>query len=376
MMLQAAAAAGGGGAVTGQLQMGDGSPAAAVRVVAIQAPPPNIRPTDGQNYFVTQPPVRVALTDDGGRFTLPNLPAGRYYIVAGVTGQATYYPATTDIEGASVVTLAGSNVEGINFKLLAFPGSRVRGRITPPPAAATPERAVLSGVNLGELIEVPIRSDGAFEFGRVPRGSYLLSVFPSPPGLASLPFRIADQDVNGLELRRPPVRTVSGRIIVESGPLPRSFLAFVTPQEHVSGTINPDGTFTAKLHAARHRVDLGGLPVGYSLASVRSGAADVTSGFVVGDSDISGMEITVRGPRQLPRLRGRIAGGAAPSARVELTGPIIGSVSAPLAGDGSFEFAALPPGLYRLTIPAMPDVPPTNVVVDSGTVEIQLARGK
>ena len=376
MVMLQAAAGGGAGAVTGNLQMGDGSPAVAVRVVAMQAPPPNIRPTDGQNYFVTQPPVRVALTDDKGRYELPNLPAGRYYIVAGVTAQGTYYPTTTDIEAASVVTVdAGSKVDAINFKLLTSPGSRVRGRVTPPAAAGTAERAILSGIGLGELIEVPIRNDGSFEFGRVPSGSYLLSIYPAPPGLASLPFRVADRDASGLELVRPPVRTVTGRIVVENGPLPRSFLAFVTEQEHNSGTINPDGTFTAKLHAATHQVALGGLPVGYALDSVRAGANDVTDGLVVRDADISGVVISVRVPRQLPRLRGRIADAtAASSLRVEATGPIIGTASAAVGADGSFEFPALAPGLYRVSVPALPDIPTTNVVVDAGVAEIQLTR--
>jgi hypothetical protein len=375
LMLQGGAAAA-PGSVSGQLQMTDGSPGAAVRVIAQAAPPPNIRPTDGQNYYVSQPPVRVALTNAAGRYDLPNLPPGRYYIIAGVAGQATYYPATTDIENASVVTVEpGGSVGGIDFKLLTSPGSRVRGRVTPPPAADLNERAILSGVNLGELIEVPVRGDGTFEFGRVPRGSYLLSLYPAPPGLASLPFRLGDQDVDGLQFTRPPVRTVSGRIVVENGPLPRSFLAFVTPQDHVSGTVLPDGTFTAKLHQARHEVALGGLPVGYAIGSVRAGSEDVTTqGFLVRDADVTGLVITVRTPRQLPRLRGRVTATDVPASSVaQITGPVNGTLSTPLRADGSFEFPALPPGMYRLTIPALPQVPATNVVVDAEGADVQLA---
>jgi hypothetical protein len=246
--------------------------------------------------------------------------------------------------------------------------------VTPPPAADLNERAILSGVNLGELIEVPVRGDGTFEFGRVPRGSYLLSLYPAPPGLASLPFRLGDQDVDGLQFTRPPVRTVSGRIVVENGPLPRSFLAFVTPQDHVSGTVLPDGTFTAKLHQARHEVTLGGLPVGYAIASVRAGSEDVTTqGFLVRDADVAGLVITVRAPRQLPRLRGRVAATDVPASSVaQITGPVNGALSTPLRADGSFEFPALPPGMYRLTIPALPQVPATNVVVDADGADVQL----
>ena len=362
--------------VTGTLQMADGSPAVAVRVTAIVAPPPNIRPTDGQNYYTSQPPVSVALTNAEGRYQLANVPPGRYFIVAGVTGQATYYPATTNIDAATAVVVeSGSTVDNLNFRLLTSPGSRVRGRVTPAPAAGVAEKAVLSGVNLGELLEAPVRSDGTFEFGRIPRGNYLLSLYPAFPGLASLRFGVADQDVAGLEFVRPPVHSVTGRIVVQNGPLPRSFLAFSTPQDFVGGTINPDGTFTATLHAARHHVELGGLPVGYAIESVRLGSANVlTDGFVVGNADVSGLVITVKTPRELPALRGRVtaAPGSLGSARVEITGPVIGTLEAPIKADGSFEFAALPKGLYRLRVPQLPQLSPVNVVVDSSGADVQL----
>jgi hypothetical protein len=375
LALQAAAAAK-PAAVSGTLQMADGSPAAAVRVAAIVAPPPNIRPTDGQNYYTSQLPVGVALTNAAGRFELANIPPGRYFIVAGVTGQATYYPATTNIDDATAVVVdAGRNVDNLNFKVLVPPGSRVRGRVTSPPPAGVAEKAVLSGVNLGELLEAPVRPDGTFEFGRIPRGDYLLSLYPAFPGLASLRFGVSDQDVSGLEFVRPPVHQVTGRIVVRKGPLPRSFLGFSTPQDFVGGTINPDGTFTTRLHAARHQVELGGLPVGYAIESVRLGSADVTrDGFVVGNADVSGLVITVKTPESLPALKGRItaAPGALASARVEITGPVIGTLEAPVKADGSFEFAALPKGLYRLRVPQLAQIAPLNVVVDSSGADVRL----
>jgi hypothetical protein len=234
---------------------------------------------------------------------------------------------------------------------------------------------VLSGVNLGELIETPVRDDGTFEFGRIPSGSYLMSLFPEPSGVRSVPFRIAEQDVTGIEIVRPPVHTVSGRIVVEKGPLPRSFLAFYTPIGAVSSPVRPDGTFTARLHSATHTAELGGLPVGYAITSVRQGTQDVTGkGFTVGAADISDLVINVRAPRQLPFFKGRITGASAipAGARVTVTGPIITAAEVPLAADGSFQFAALPPGLYRISVPQLPAFTPRNVVVDSAGRDIQL----
>ena len=376
VLMSAASAAAQQVPITGQLQMRDGSPAAAVRMVVIQAPSISIRPSDGQNYFATQAPFRVALTNDAGRFEFPNIPPGRYFILAGVTAHPTYYPATTELEDAGVVTVAaGVAPPPLNFKLLTNPGSRVRGKVSSPPRAGEPERAVLSGVNLGELIETPVRDDGTFEFGRIPSGSYLMSLFPEPSGVRSVPFRIAEQDVTGIEIVRPPVHTVSGRIVVEKGPLPRSFLAFYTPIGAVSSPVRPDGTFTARLHSATHTAELGGLPVGYAITSVRQGTQDVTGkGFTVGAADISDLVINVRAPRQLPFFKGRITGASAipAGARVTVTGPIITAAEVPLAADGSFQFAALPPGLYRISVPQLPAFTPRNVVVDSAGRDIQL----
>ena len=44
------------GVVAGRLQTREGA-AAAVRISALPAPPPNILPSDGQNYYATTPPA-------------------------------------------------------------------------------------------------------------------------------------------------------------------------------------------------------------------------------------------------------------------------------------------------------------------------------
>jgi hypothetical protein len=44
---------------------------------------------------------------------------------------------------------------------------------------------------------------------------------------------------------------------------------------------------------ARHKVELGGLPPGYSLAAVHLGNQDVSQGVPVGDKDVTGLVITL-----------------------------------------------------------------------------------
>jgi hypothetical protein len=359
------------GVVTGQVQARDGVAAAAVRVSAVPAPPPGFRPEDGVQSLAPPTPVASVFTNAEGRYRLGNLPPGRYQIVAGMLGQGTYHPATTDRWQADVITVAaGSTIESRDIRIVIPFGGRVRGRVTPAPPAGVREIAVLSGLKLDEIYEVPVGADGSFEFGHVPRGLFMVNVFPTPPGVPSLTFEVGDADVTNVEFKRATLRTVSGRIVSPNGPVPNGIVAFSTVQGYVSATVAGDGSFTARLPMATHQVDIAGMPVGYSLGSVRVGNADATKGLTVGDSDVSGVVIALATPRTLPRLRGttaralvaRLAGSTA-----SVTGPIIGSASTKVQADGTFEFAALPPGRYSLSFPQLADIAPIAVVVTNST---------
>jgi hypothetical protein len=174
---------------------------------------------------------------------------------------------------------------------------------------------------------------------------------------------------------RPKLRTVSGRVVVQSGPLPYGWLGFLTEQSYETAHINADGTFRTQLQPANHKVELAGMPGGYSLASVRLGTQDLSQAVTVGTSDISGLVITVAPPARLPKVRGKVVGVPAislTSAKVELTGHVIGALEAPIQKDGSFEFAAVTPGTYRVRVPQVPDVSPSFVVVGWDDTSIQI----
>lgn len=357
--------------ISGQLTLNNGAPAGAVRVVAIPAPPPTVRPAEGQNYYASQAPVGVALTDAEGRYQITNVPEGRYYIVAGIVGSATYYPSTTDIDAATVLTpAAGATLTGIDFRMRTSPGSLVAGRITPGPFPDTPERAVLSGVRVNDLVDVPVREDGSFDFGRIPAGHYSLSFIPHPPGLLPVPFSVGESDVR-LDMKRPPVHTVSGRIVVDNGPLPHALLGFQTERDYVRAAINPDGSFRARLHDAPYRASLDGMPVGYQVVSVRVGSRAATAGFSPEEAGRAGLVIDVRAPRDLPPLSGRIIPPM--RARVSIRGPIVGSLEATTDEAGAFSFSALPKGLYTVTVVDRPEFEPLRVAVTTGGADVQIA---
>ena len=376
LLLQGAPAGRGGaaqGAVTGQVQTREGQPAAAVRVAAIPAPPPQsgIRPDDGIQYYVPPPPVRVTQTDEQGRYRLTNVPPGRYLIAAGLVGLATYYPGQIDALRASVVTVAADAPATADFKLVTPLGGRVSGRVTPPPPQGSDEIAVMSGVTLSEVAEVAVGADGQFAFGRVPPGRYLVSIFPTPPGYGSLTVDVRDTDVAAIEIKRPTTYGVSGRVVTTNGPIPVGLLAMVTDTSYVPITIKPDGTFTARAHAARHRFDFGGMPSGYRMASVRVGGRDVADGLTINNADISGVVVNVTAPRDLPRIRGTIS-GLSKQVTVELQGPIVGTLTA-TTKNGTFEIPAATPGLYYMRVRELPQLGTTHVVVgwDGGNVQLK-----
>ncbi len=284
------------GVVTGQLQTKEGMPARAIRISALPAPPPNIRPSDGQNYYATVPPASTALSDAQGRYRLANLAPGRYFIIASVFGYPTYYPATTSADGATVITVGAEGpVEGVNFTVLLPPGGNVSGRVSTPPTPNSPEKAILSGLELGELLETPVGPDGAFTFGHLPKGAYFISLFPTPPGMPSRAVQVSETDAR-VDLVRPTLRTVSGRIVAPPAVLRRVLIGFSTERSYVTATASADGSFSAQVQPASHRIELGGLPPGYTLGSARLGALDVAEGLTVGAGDVTGVNITVAPP--------------------------------------------------------------------------------
>jgi len=361
------------GVVAGQLRTVQGTPAVSIRVAAIEAPNETTRPSFGTQYYFEDSPVSTAITDNEGRYRLLNIKPGRYFIVSG----STYYPSTLDADKATIVTISpGATIEAIDFRLQREFGGKVSGRITPKPDRTAGMKAILLGPNLDGILEAPVATDGAFEFGHVPTGAFFVYLSPPFPGMGSYRVEVGNRDIAGLELVRPPTHTVSGRIVVQNGPLPRALLAFTTSQSYVDAAINPDGTFKAQLHSAKHHVELGGMPGGYSVTSVRLGSQDASDGITVGNSDVSDLLITVAAPRDLPRIRGRVSGLPAArlsSTRVEISGPIVGALETSIRPDGSFEFPAATPGMYKLRLPQVPEFSPMNLVVTWKGADVQIA---
>ena len=374
------------GAIVGKLQTVDGVPAVAVRVVAVEVPSGPGTADDSLNYFSLAQPLDRTLTDNEGNYRLQEILPGRYFILAGAAPNGTYYPDAGNVRGAMPIAVESGIEVNASFKLLHRLGGKLSGRVKADMAALGPKTATATGGPLEDLLEVPVKADGTFEFGHLPPGKFLVSLYPPTPGIASYPVTVGEADVSGVELVPLPTKSVTGRITVRNGGIPHGILGFYTEKTYVGGTINPDGTFKVDLHSATHQIDFAGLPVGYALASVRIGDRDVTrQGVVVGNTDVSDVVISVTAPTRLATIKGKITGLAPDrfsSTIVELTGPTYTRFHADVQQDSSFEFPAVTPGVYRLTLKgipdqaAVPDMAPYTVVVDAfRTFEVTLTVG-
>ena len=367
------------GAVDGTLLSVDGVPASAVRVAAIPVPKGNGTPDDNLTYFELVPATNTTLTDNDGHFMMTDLAPGRYYLIAGAAGFGTYLPGTTDLRKATIVTVTSNEVSGdLNFSLLQRFGGQLSGTIKADMSALGPRTVTLIGGKLEEPIQVPVKPDGTYQFGYVPPGNFVAYMYPATSGMAGRRVTIGNDNVTGVDLTPLPTQTVTGRIVTKRGPLPVGYLGFQTDETYVPSTINPDGTFTVQLHSATHEPIMAGLPIGYTIASVRIGSTDVTKGITVGKSDISGVVITLDTPRQLAAIKGKISGLAASryaSTRVEISGPItiIGALQTNIRPDGTFEFPVVTPGSYSLSLTSVPEFTPMILNLDStDTVNISV----
>jgi len=103
------------GVVAGTLRRGDDmKPVSGVRVALVAAPEPDAA-ADSVRVLVS-----ITQTDSTGAYRLENVPAGRYYIVAGRVGEPTYFPGTLEPGAASPLTVMRGAVEnqGMDFVVL------------------------------------------------------------------------------------------------------------------------------------------------------------------------------------------------------------------------------------------------------------------
>ena len=120
----------GTGIVTGTLKTTDGRPAPGVRVGAVDVDDPS-----GSSL------LSVTETDSAGKYRLTNIPAGRYYIVAGKLADLRYYPGGADRTTATEINVEAARVRAdLNFTVPSDsqrPARATKGPLAPANAPET-----------------------------------------------------------------------------------------------------------------------------------------------------------------------------------------------------------------------------------------------
>src|SRR5688572_16096917 len=212
------------GIISGMVRNSNGTPAAGVPINAS---------ADGSNAIALFGPQ--TRTDSSGRFRI-NLPAGRYRVAAGLLEYShTYYPGTTNVSEATVLSLgAGATLDNVEITLTRPSAFRVSGKIRRP-AGTRADAPMVTKVGLHDanvfialshgtvpfLFETTAASDGSFEFLGIPQGKYKLSTEPAVTSWTPFVFMVSDTDVTGLDLVVPLESRVNVRVTVDSNiPLP------------------------------------------------------------------------------------------------------------------------------------------------------------
>lgn len=156
----------GTGIVSGSVKVAGGGSAAGIRVGAVAIDDPS-----GANM------VSLGETDSAGRYRLSNIPAGRYYIVAGLVQSPTYYPGSPLRDAAKEVQVEPARVtSAIDFSVPAG-SKRAASGSTPRMADSATEVFTVNRIRAERNIETKLRMMLEFEKS-YPKSKMLPDVYP------------------------------------------------------------------------------------------------------------------------------------------------------------------------------------------------------
>jgi hypothetical protein len=330
-----------GPVIVGQVSVDDGSP---LPLPLVYAPVGNTIVNTpslvGLAAILSTDPARTlsfgGVVRADGVFVVVNFQPGEYRITArmpfGYTIKSLTYRDSDLLKTTLKISDAASATGTVRLTLTKNPppgdsgGVKVSGRVTgalPPTPSWISMRAGAPGSALaGAIGETPVRSDGTFEFQRVPPGAYSALLMPRQGTAPQVAIVVEDVDVANVEIPniipatvltlRPPTAvtapvvpglpgtlaiqppsylpgvTVTGRVVMPTaanGAIPRT-VVFFGPRDGLSvqGPIRGDGTF-----------EIQNVPAGnYDARTLPLLIPPVSTRVVVGDKNVSG--ITLNGP--------------------------------------------------------------------------------
>lgn len=344
------------------------------------------------------------VTDENGRFRIPDLAPGSYFLRAAPPVQQTtqypqqallptYFPSSREIASAEPVEISPGQVRtGVEIALVRGPVYRVRGVVQaagkrPPPSdlmlALLPKPGhdpsdFRSLETLAETVggDRGVAAGGAFELVGVAPGDYELVAFSRlrrNDATGRIRVQVRQADVSGLvvPLRGPAevfgvVRFPDERGRRLSGPVQLRLLP--TEEDALTGAqyayLRPGGFFElGSVLPGRYCLDLGsGAPVDAYVSSLRVEGVEVRGPLL----DLSEVPEVVKLEILLDpngaALAGTVTDGGRPAAQVPLdllpedprSGPPLCPHTTVSGEDGRFEFRGLAPGAYQIYAWAAP----------------------
>ncbi len=310
--------------VTGRVVAADGGqPLRRAMVTAMPTRPPD-PPRRGENFQM--PRGLSARTDDQGRYTIGQVPAGEYTLTARRAGyvEASFGQVTSRTPGRRIAIADGASVGPLDFQL--HRGGVITGRVVDDggePAERVSVRAVMQRrvggqtriTGTGQMDQTD--DQGHFRIFGIPPGDYLVVAEPGE----RRGFFMGGGTVQGIDVDTIPTY----------GP----------------GTVNPAEALKVQVQA--------GNEVAMDIQLVAAKVATVR-----------GRVLTSRGdPLEMGMVRLQMAGG-------DYVGMGKGG---PVMGGGQFEIDGVAPGTYTIVAQGMmrgpegPDGPPPEVAVETVTVE-------
>jgi len=326
-------------------------------------------------------------SSDIGEYRLAELEPGRYlvgtnsHMPPATTGApdkpemiyaATYYPRSLDENSASPIEVgAGSEIRGIDVRVMNVPAVRVRGSISNAVDGAGRGRG---GVQVGlvprdggaaNVLHGNMRpNDGTFEIRGVQPGSYLLwaRLAAGQPSemFVSQPLDVGPTAINGVVLTLAPAMDVPVRVTVAESDAQVDLSRVVIRLRPLTPSLgggapmarSQNGQFV--LHGVtplRYAVNVGGMPDGCYLRSIRYGGQELTP---------AGADFNSRDPLDvvLSAQAGQIAGTVNDKDGHTVLRAIVvlipndaslGDLQAQTTDDnGAFTFDRLHPGQYKV----------------------------
>lgn len=386
------------GVVSGRVLDTDGDPVAATMVQLL-------RPSyaGGKKQLTTG---GAAQTNDLGEYRVFGLAPGRYYVTAGSMSATTaavlsvdrsaeprpeedyvttYYPGVTDPAAATPVDVApGVQIRNIDVSLAKRRTVHIAGRVNAPARASLLMLAPRSLTGALSLRMVRVDAKGEFDARGVAPGSYALSGSVQQNGKtysSTLPVEVGQSDIEGLVFTIGPGVAVAGRVRVEGETKVdlSKIRVRLQPREMGLGSLmgaigsvlagggiggepgklGDDLSFRLDdVSADLYDVAVTGLPDGFFVKAVHSGAADVL---------VSGLEVRGAAPEPVEIVLsphgGQVSGVAKNPADQQLAAQATVALvpsdkeraghaeyyhDTTVGADGRFQFKSVPPGEYKL----------------------------